>query len=361
MRAMTGRMGNFFLLVPLMIFTWVGPVLSQSSTHYALRFGAVSGGGGEAASGGYGLLGTLGQSSAVGVAASSSYLSYGGFWYLLEPEVAVSLTTWDFERVLIGQASDPKGVTITNPGTWDLVIEDLSVTGSSEFSLQNDHCSGEVLPPSGSCTFEVVFAPTTLGRKTATVSIPSNDEESPLTLALSGRGVRLMVDGEEGTIGSFLQIGGIGFGEKKGKVWIGTARLKVERWSSEWIEGTLTKALGPGPYDVVVTPKEPKGASSITEPGGFRVMLPEIEGLEPSSGGVSGEVTVRGRYFGTKKGKVVLGSSKGAKVKGWWMDEVTGESEARFEVPKGLAPGFYDVTITNKVGSGTKENGFRVE
>jgi len=324
-------------------------VLAQSSTHYSIGFGVISGGGGEGGSTNYSLYGIFGQPSAIGVSTSTGYINRGGFLYLFEPDISLSLSAWNFERVFVGQSSPPQGFTITNPGTGELAIGTLSVTGSSEFHLQNDHCSNQVLEAFATCDFEVLFSPTSLGSKTATLEIPSNDEDSPLTLALSGRGVRLMVNPEEGTIGTSLTIGGSGFGAKKGKIWIGGVSLKVQNWGSEAIEGTLTKTLSPSPYDVVVVPKEPKDAPSITEPGGFTVRAPEIQTVNPTSGKPLDEITILGNFFSTKKGKVYLekdGETKSCKVTEWKMTKV------KFLVAKGLAPGVHTLRVTNKVGSG---------
>jgi len=79
--------------------------------------------------------------------------------------------------------------TVTNSGTADLVIGTLSITGAnaSEFSIENDNCSNQTITPLGTCTCDVVFAPTSEGKKSANLGIPSNDPETPtLNVPLSG-------------------------------------------------------------------------------------------------------------------------------------------------------------------------------
>jgi len=191
MKKLTGYPKQLFFIIPVVFLTLSGIAFARSSTNYAIDFDVISGGGGGSSSTGYLFFDTLGQSSS-------------------------------------------RTFTVSNPGTGNLVIGDLSLTGDTEYSLPgiNDHCSSAVLVPTGTCTFEVVFSPGpfSLGKKTATVSIPSNDPDSPMTVALEGRGVRLMVNPEEGTIGSLVSIGGSGFGTKKGKALLGTAALKVQTW-----------------------------------------------------------------------------------------------------------------------------------
>ena len=87
----------------------------------------------------------------------------------------------------VGVASPLQTVTITNNDASDLVIGTLSVTG--DFSLSNDLCSGQTIAQSGTCTFEVVFSPLSIGSKSDAVTIPSNAASSPDSVTLSGTGI----------------------------------------------------------------------------------------------------------------------------------------------------------------------------
>jgi hypothetical protein len=346
--------------IVMVVLFWAGVVYSQPSSSYSIKFDVISGGGGDGASPGYSNFGILGQPSPAGASTSPGYGNHAGFLYLLEPDVTVSLTAWNFHRVFVAQSSPPKSFTVRNPGTGDLAVGNIGLAGSPEFTLvtPEDYCSNQVLGPSEVCAFSVVFSPVSPGAKTATLSIPSNDEESPVSLALSGRGVRLMVDPEEGTLGTEVTVGGPGavFGGKKGKVLFGLAKPKVVTWGSDSVDLLVSKALTSSAYDVVVTPKEPKGAASITEVGGFTVKLPEIGTVAPSSGPALTKVTISGKYFATKKGKVYLeqgGESKACKVVSWTMTPATGVSTIQFLVPKKYPVGTYTLRVTNKVGSCT--------
>jgi len=345
------------LVIPLVVLMLSNLSLAQP---YAIDFDVIAGGGGGSSSTGYLLFDTLGQSSPIGTSTSTNYANHAGFWHAFlgaipEPDIAATPNSWDFQRVFLGQSSS-RTFTVSNPGTGNLVIGDLTLTGDAEYSLPgtNDHCSNAVLIPTGTCTFQVVFSPglSSLGKKTATVSIPSNDADSPMSVGLSGRGVRLMVDPEEGTIGTEITIGGSGsvFGGKKGKVLFGLAKPKVVTWGSDVIQLLMSKALPASAYDVVVVPKEPKGAGSITEDGGFTVKAPEISTVAPPSAPPLTDVTITGKYFGTKKGKVYLekdGVAKACKVVTWTMVEI------EFVVPKNFASGKYTLKVTNKVATGT--------
>jgi hypothetical protein len=78
-------------------------------------------------------------------------------------------------------------------------------------------------------------------------------------------------------------------------------------------------------------------------------------------------VTIVGRHFGAKKGKVYFEQStpgglivKSCKVASWTMDSSSGLSAAIIEVPKSAPLGWCDVRLTNEVGSETKISGFEV-
>jgi len=159
------------------------------------------------------------------------------------------------------------------------------------------------------------------------------------------------VQPSKGTIGTEMTIYGSGFGAKKGKVLIGNVALTVLEWTAESIQCKLTKTLPPGSYNVTIRPQT-KGASPIIFENGFTVKAPEIDSIEPTSGSIGNEITINAYYFGNKKGKVTLGG-KSCRVISWTMNAATGESEARFLIPKGLGPGTHELKVTNVVGSDT--------
>ena len=103
----------------------------------------------------------------------------------------------DFGNETIYQLEIPESVgvgtsktwtlTLSNAGGEDLDVGALSITGTdaSEFSISNDNCSGQSLSPFESATFDVVFTPTSSGEKNASITIPSDDAGSPLTVSLN--------------------------------------------------------------------------------------------------------------------------------------------------------------------------------
>ena len=98
-----------------------------------------------------------------------------------QPDISISPISHNFGSVNIGSTST-QTFTVTNIGNGDLGVGSLSITGTdaSEFEIQSDNCSEQTIAPSGNCTVDVLFSPVSEGAKSATLSIPSNDPDTPI-------------------------------------------------------------------------------------------------------------------------------------------------------------------------------------
>ena len=100
-----------------------------------------------------------------------------------------------FGSVTTGSLSDAT-ITITNPGTANLVIGTIAGTDTlaAPFSILNDTCSAKTVAPLANCTLTARFAPAAAGIFDDTFNIPSNDPATPtVSFALSGLGTALPV------------------------------------------------------------------------------------------------------------------------------------------------------------------------
>jgi cysteine-rich repeat protein len=107
-----------------------------------------------------------------------------------EPDIDVNPTTWDFGNVVVGSSSTKTFAVSNTDDNGNLNIGTITITGTN-FSKQNDNCSGQTIAPSGSCTVDVKFSSTApLGIKSGTLRIPSDDpDENPLDVSLSGTAI----------------------------------------------------------------------------------------------------------------------------------------------------------------------------
>ena len=90
-----------------------------------------------------------------------------------------------FGSQLVNTASPMLTSTLTNTGNQTVNI--TSVTASGNFAVTNNCGSG--LIAGGSCSLNVIFAPTLIGAQTGTISISSSSPTSPHVVALSGTGI----------------------------------------------------------------------------------------------------------------------------------------------------------------------------
>jgi gliding motility-associated-like protein len=102
--------------------------------------------------------------------------------------------TYSFGSIDVGSSSNRITFTITNSGGADLQLSgnpivEISGANSSEFAVTQPTGATATVASGTSTSFEVVFTPTTAGARTATISIASNDANSPYTFTLNGEGV----------------------------------------------------------------------------------------------------------------------------------------------------------------------------
>ena len=101
------------------------------------------------------------------------------------PKISVSARSISFGSLSTGSTSQ-RTVTIRNRGKSDLLINSMTISGNnaSDFS-EADQCTK--ISAGSSCTVTVTFGPKTAGKKSATLSIASNDpRKSTVNVRLSG-------------------------------------------------------------------------------------------------------------------------------------------------------------------------------
>jgi len=106
----------------------------------------------------------------------------------LNPDAAVTPTSLAFGSQLINTTSaPPRTVTLSNAGDAALTISRIALSDTVNYTMTNPCVSP--LAVGASCTISVTFHPTTVGLKTASITIASNDPANPtLTVGLTGTG-----------------------------------------------------------------------------------------------------------------------------------------------------------------------------
>lgn len=122
------------------------------------------------------------------------------------PEISVSPNPLDLGSVTVGRTSD-QTITVRNDGTANLVVTTIT-NPAPPFSKVVDSCSGQSIPPGGTCTVTYRFSPGSEGVFLGNSNIYSNDpDESPVSVSLKGRALEeaicpisigdLVVNGED--------------------------------------------------------------------------------------------------------------------------------------------------------------------
>jgi hypothetical protein len=111
-----------------------------------------------------------------------------------EPTVVVTPAYKNFRNVKIGRKAVAT-LTIKNAttkGVADLIMGTIvpGQSDSGQFAVVTgkDLCSGKTIKPGKSCTFQVSFLPSLSNTRAGTISIPSNDPSTPMTIQLTGVG-----------------------------------------------------------------------------------------------------------------------------------------------------------------------------
>ncbi len=104
------------------------------------------------------------------------------------PASAIAPRALSFSAAPMGAVSTAQKVTVTN--TSNVAMQVYGITSSSEAFAQTDNCVGTIAAHK-SCTINVVFSPTGVGKQTATLTVGDNvgdPVQHPQTVALTGVG-----------------------------------------------------------------------------------------------------------------------------------------------------------------------------
>lgn len=153
----------------------------------------------------------------------------------------------DFGNTTVTGGGTIRTFTIDNMGSQPLVLDGtptVSLTGSSDFSVFAQPASS--LVPGAATTFQIQFNPSSLGMKTATVSIDNNDSnEDPYTFTIQGIGTSLMPFFEilDAKVTPKKDLDGDGYGRQFDVAWhLAASQLPAEVVVEVWAYDTSMPA-----------------------------------------------------------------------------------------------------------------------
>ena len=182
------------------------------------------------------------------------------------PTATAAPASLSFPAQAIETLSAAQTVTLSTPAApvgYPLFVNRVRTTGAdrNDFIVVVDDCTGESVPPSGSCGVSVRFAPTAAGVRGVTLEIQHNGDSSPLSVPLSGTGGDLPIGptgptgatGATGPTGPTGPTGAAGFGKvsvsgpakaKKGKK--ATYKVKISNSGNAEATGVKLRVSGRG-------------------------------------------------------------------------------------------------------------------
>jgi hypothetical protein len=111
-------------------------------------------------------------------------VSLSGIGVTSGPNVTLSTNSLTFALQLVGTASAPQIVTLSNYGAVSLNIASITLSGDY---AESNNC-GSSLAAGASCTISVTFTPSGRYRRTGTLSLTDNAPGSPQIVSLTGGG-----------------------------------------------------------------------------------------------------------------------------------------------------------------------------
>jgi hypothetical protein len=118
-----------------------------------------------------------------------------------QSSVTLSPTSLTFATETVGLSSEAQTLTLTNGGTATITIASIAAAGP--FS-QTNNC-GTTLAAAASCTVSVVYAPTTSGVQTGTITVTETGSSTPQVAALTGTGTFMSMSPENLNFGTQKQ------------------------------------------------------------------------------------------------------------------------------------------------------------
>ncbi len=104
-------------------------------------------------------------------------------------DISFSASSLDFGNIPINTESDVQSVILTNAGTDDVTIGEVSIAGSAVINFNmTTNCSGRSLDSGKSCIIDITFKPTSEGYVIANVMVYDDAHDSPQAITISGIG-----------------------------------------------------------------------------------------------------------------------------------------------------------------------------
>lgn len=134
--------------------------------------------------------GTIGRADLDGGNVDPTFIAGANSPAGLAVDEPVASSALDFGSQTVDTLGPPQSFSVYNSGTAALQVSRARVSSGDvdDFLISDDTCSDSTLPVGGTCLVHIRFGPLASGRRLATLTVASNDPDSPLQVVLTGRG-----------------------------------------------------------------------------------------------------------------------------------------------------------------------------
>ena len=105
-----------------------------------------------------------------------------------------------FGNVATGGSSSAQAFTLTNSSGVSLTGLGVTITGADPLDFSQSNTCGSSLAASATCNINVIFNPTNVGARSATLQVTDSDSSNPQTAALTGFGDDFEISAQTGSL-----------------------------------------------------------------------------------------------------------------------------------------------------------------
>ena len=156
------------------------------------------------------------------------------------PAISLSAASVTLSSPLKGTAATPQTVTVTNTGTADLTVSQVSLGGANSADFSISGCAAATLTAGTSCTLTLGFTPTSTANETATVTLTHNAAGGSTVLNVTGANTGA-VDASFNSVSFLAHMDGVAgattFSDVKGSTLTNNGSVTVSTSGAKWGTG----------------------------------------------------------------------------------------------------------------------------
>ncbi len=134
-------------------------------------------------------LGDFNNDGRLDLAVANGFSGTNTIALLIQNSVSLAPGSLTYGQQDVGTTSPAQTVTLANYGSTALTITSITFTGANPGDYGQTNTCGKSLNSGATCNINITFTPTTMGTRTATLSVNDNASSGPQTVSLTGTAI----------------------------------------------------------------------------------------------------------------------------------------------------------------------------